>query len=65
MADDANQTYFDAAIRHQVGVRRLTTFTIKQVLRFLEEVDRDIVRQLRERLARLGQERRQTFTKVI
>ena len=54
MADDANSLYFDAAIRHQVGIRRMTAFTVKQVLRFLEEVDRDMVAQLRQRLARLG-----------
>lgn len=50
----ASQEYFDASLRHQVGLRRLQAGEARRILRVLEEADRELVRQLRERLARLA-----------
>lgn len=50
----ANQKYFNAALRHQVDVRRFTAGEVKETLRLLEEADRELVARLRDRLARLG-----------
>ena len=46
----ANQRIFDAALRHQVGLRRFTAGEVARIVALLEEADRDLVRQLRARL---------------
>jgi SPP1 gp7 family putative phage head morphogenesis protein len=46
----ANQLIFDAALRHQVGLRRFTAGEVARIVKLLEEADRDLVKQLRERL---------------
>jgi SPP1 gp7 family putative phage head morphogenesis protein len=49
----ANERYLDAQIRHQIGVRRLASHEASEVLKLLEAADRDLVGQLRRRLAML------------
>jgi SPP1 gp7 family putative phage head morphogenesis protein len=49
---DANQALFDAALRHQVAVRRYSATLLKRMVRLLEEADRDLVEHLRTKLAR-------------
>lgn len=51
---DANQEYFDAAVRHQVDIRRFTAGQIVAVNAILVKADRELVIQLRARLERLG-----------
>lgn len=53
MTSDANQELFDAALRHQVALRRYGDRTLKKIREFLEEQDRDLVEQIRPRLARI------------
>ena len=48
----ANEVYRDAALRHQIDLRRYTAGVTKQVARLLEEADRDLTERLRTRLAR-------------
>jgi len=50
----ANQIYFDSVIRHQMGLRRFSEGEAQAILLLLQRADRDLVRQLRERLARIG-----------
>jgi SPP1 gp7 family putative phage head morphogenesis protein len=47
-----NEEYRDAALRHQIGLRRYTAGLMKRIAALLEEADADLVRQLRERLAK-------------
>lgn len=49
---DANALYFDAAIRHQIGVRRFASHEVNEILVLLEKADRDLVRRLRAALAK-------------
>lgn len=49
----ANQDLFDAALRHQVALRRYSNTTIRRIKRLLEEADRDLVEHLRRKLARI------------
>jgi SPP1 gp7 family putative phage head morphogenesis protein len=51
----ANSALFDATLRHQVGLRRLASGETRQVLSLLEKADRDLSKQLRERLAKFPQ----------
>lgn len=51
----ANQAYFNAALRHQIDVRRFQAGEIRAAIKLLSRADRDFVAKLRERLARLGQ----------
>lgn len=46
----ANETYFDSALRHQVGVRRFAAGEAKRVVGLLEQADRDLVRKIRRQL---------------
>lgn len=48
----ANEEYRDAAIRHQIGVRRYSSGLTLRIAQLLELADRDLVEQLRTRLAR-------------
>lgn len=48
-----NERYFDAAIRHQVGIRRFASGEAKEVLLLLERADRELVEKIRRRLARV------------
>lgn len=50
---DANQELFDAALRHQVALRRYSNTTVRRIKRLLEEADRDLAATLRQRLARV------------
>lgn len=50
----ANENYFDASIRHQIGIRRLTAGEVNRVLALMEKADRELVMKIRERLTRLG-----------
>jgi SPP1 gp7 family putative phage head morphogenesis protein len=50
----ANQAYTDAALRHQVDIRRYTAGEIKQIRKLMLEQDRELVRLLRARLADIG-----------
>jgi SPP1 gp7 family putative phage head morphogenesis protein len=49
----ANEAYFDAALRHQVGIRRFATGEVKMILRILQDADRELIRKLRVSLAKL------------
>lgn len=49
---DANQALFDAALRHQVAVRRYSSTLLKRMAELLEEADRDLVAHLRTKLSR-------------
>lgn len=49
----ANQDLFDAALRHQVALRRYSNTTIRRIKRLLEEADRDLTEHLRRKLARI------------
>ena len=48
MAQTANQRLFDMLVRHSVGLERLKAGLIKELLVLLEEVEVDLIRQLRE-----------------
>lgn len=48
----ANQDLFDAALRHQVAVRRYSATLLRQMAALLEEADRSLVEHLRLKLAR-------------
>lgn len=48
----ANEIYRDAAIRHQIGLRRYSAGLTKRVATLLEQADRDLTEKLRARLAR-------------
>lgn len=48
----ANQDLFDAALRHQVALRRYSAGVLKRIKRLLEEADRDLAERLRLRLGR-------------
>lgn len=49
-----NEAYRDAALRHQIDLRRYTAGLTKRVARLLEEADRDLTEKLRARLARFA-----------
>ena len=51
---DANQEYFDAQLRHQIGVRRYTAGEVKRTLEILDKADAEIAEKLRIRLGKLG-----------
>jgi len=51
---NANQGYFDAQLRHQMGVRRFTSGEVKRALALIEKADRDLRVKLRARLEALG-----------
>lgn len=46
----ANQDLFDAALRHQIALRRYSNTTLRRIMRLLEQADRDLVLKLRARL---------------
>ena len=49
----ANEDIRDAALRHQVHVRRFATQQVNKMLDLLEKADRDVVKQIREGLAKI------------
>lgn len=49
----ANEDYLDAALRHQIGVRRYSSGLTKRIAKLLESADADLVKMLRDRLNRL------------
>ena len=49
---NANDGYLDAALRHQIGLRRYSTGLASRVARLLEQADLELTQMLRERLAR-------------
>lgn len=57
----ANEKLFDAALRHQVALRRYTAAELREFDALLEQSDADLVRLLRDRLAQIvGAETRRT-----
>jgi len=48
-----NQQLFDAALRHQVALRRLATSEVRQILELLERSEEELVGMLQARLASL------------
>lgn len=44
---DANQEYFDASLRHHIGVRRFSSQQVNSILSLIEKSDRSLVRKLR------------------
>jgi len=49
-----NEEYFDAQVRHQVGVRRFASGEVKQMLKILKQADQELAVKLRKRLAKMG-----------
>ena len=49
-SDTAAALYFDLQLRHQIGVRRLSSGIIKEMLKTLGEADRQLTSRLRDRL---------------
>jgi SPP1 gp7 family putative phage head morphogenesis protein len=49
----ANEDLFDAAIRHQIDVRRFTTGKVRELLALMEKADAELVDALRKRLPKL------------
>lgn len=57
MADEnqtANEIFFDAAIRHQVSVRRFSTGEVKAILKLLDKADTELADLLRRELGKLA-----------
>lgn len=52
MAGTSNEEYRDAALRHQIGLRRYTAGLMKRIAALLETADAELVLMLRQRLAR-------------
>lgn len=50
---DANQEYFDAALRRQISVRRYTMSQIREIQAVLEKADKKLVEELRKRLGKI------------
>lgn len=48
----ANERYLDSAIRHAIGVRRLTAGEVKKIIALLDEADTDLVDRLQVTMAR-------------
>ena len=51
---DANTLYFDAGLRHQVGVRNFTSAEVSRLLQRFEQADQDFTKNLRTQLQRLA-----------
>lgn len=51
-APSANEAYRDAALRHQIDLRRYSSGLTKRVAQLLEQADMDLTEKLRLRLAR-------------
>lgn len=63
---DANQELFDASLRHQIGIRRLTAGQVREILALLEKADRQLTILLRRRLgAVVGQDFRSERYKTL
>lgn len=52
----ANELYRDAALRHQVGLRRYSTGLNRRIARLLEEADAELIEKLRARVAKFASE---------
>lgn len=50
---DANQEYFDAALRRQISVRGYTMTQIREIQAILENADKKLVEELRKRLGKI------------
>lgn len=46
----ANEDYFDASLRHAIGIRRFTAGEVRKILTLLARADVDLVAKLRKRL---------------
>jgi hypothetical protein len=55
----ANEEYLDAALRHQIGLRRYSAGLTKRIADLLEKADRDLTEKLRARLARFERDGRE------
>lgn len=55
----SNEQYRDAALRHQIGLRRYSAGLTKRIAELLEKADRDLAEKLRARLARFEREGRE------
>lgn len=51
MADTANELYRDAVLRHQIQLRRYQSGVLRKIAALLQKADRDLVAQIRARLA--------------
>jgi hypothetical protein len=45
-----NEDYFDASLRHAIGIRRFTAGEVRKILELLERADADLTARLRKRL---------------
>lgn len=54
MPEPVNDRLFDASVRHQVFLIRYGGATAKQIIKLINEAERDVAKRLRERLAKLG-----------
>jgi SPP1 gp7 family putative phage head morphogenesis protein len=61
----ANETYFDAAIRRAVQVRRFQQGEVKRMISLLEEADRELVAKLRTRAGNVGSFRTKRFKALL
>lgn len=48
-----NETYFDAALRHQIGVQRFTTGEVNRLLPLIDRANAELVAKLRKQLGRV------------
>ena len=66
MADrTANERYTDAAIMHQIAVRRFTNGEIKRILKILEAADRDLAAKIRRSAAKFQGRRAEALLESI
>lgn len=52
--NDSNTRYFDAALRHQVGIRNFTNKQIQELLLLMDKLDKDILAKLEVRLKKFS-----------
>ncbi len=50
----ANKEYFDAQLRHQIGVRRYTAGEVRRMLELIGKADKELATKLRKRLQAFG-----------
>lgn len=58
----SNEIYFDAAIRHQIGLRRFTTSEIRRISTLLAKADADLLDRLKIKISRLADADRSSFS---
>ncbi len=64
--DNANEAFFDAMVRHQIGLLRVSGRVRNRVLKILDDTEADIARQIRDRLSKgRSVSRQEALVKVI